>query len=144
MIDPDVLLAKTSAAKKHIARARSLSGQSLEAFLEDLDTQDIALFNLQLAIQHCIDIAAHIISSQGLAVPGSTNEMFYCLEENGYLDRELVEKMVKASGLRNLIVHEYGKLDLEMIYEIIRHDIRDLDDFLKAVLRRFSLDGPES
>jgi len=33
MIDPDVLLAKISAAKKHITRARSLSGQSLKAFL---------------------------------------------------------------------------------------------------------------
>jgi len=69
--------------------------------------------------------------------------MFYCLEENSYLDRQLVEKMVKASGLKNLIVHEYGKLDLEMIHEILRHDIQDLDDFLKAVLRRFSLDGPD-
>ncbi|MFW5902031.1 MAG: type VII toxin-antitoxin system HepT family RNase toxin, partial [Thermodesulfobacteriota bacterium] len=90
-----------------------------------------------------IDIASHIISGQGLAVPGSTNEMFYCLEENSYLDRELVEKMIKASGLRNLIVHEYGKLDLEMIHEILRRDIQDLDDFLKAVLRGFSLDGPD-
>jgi uncharacterized protein YutE (UPF0331/DUF86 family) len=41
--------------------------------------------------------------------------MFYCLEGNGYIDRHLCEKMVKAVGLRNPIVHEYG--NLEMMFE---------------------------
>jgi uncharacterized protein YutE (UPF0331/DUF86 family) len=65
--------------------------------------------------------------------------MFYCLEENGYIDRPLSEKMVKAVGLRNLIVHGYGKLDLEKIYGILDNDVRDLDAFLKAVIQRFDL-----
>ncbi len=48
-----------------------------------------------------------IISEDGFGVAGSTNEMFYFLEENGYLDTDLTEKMVKAVGFRNLIVHEF-------------------------------------
>ena len=49
------------------------------------------LFNIQLAVQNCIDIAAHIISDEDLGIPGSTNEMFYMLEENGYLTRDITE-----------------------------------------------------
>ncbi len=57
-------------------------------------------------VQNCIDLAAHIFSEQGLGVPASYNEMFYILEENGYFEKELTEKLVKAVGFRNLIVHE--------------------------------------
>jgi uncharacterized protein YutE (UPF0331/DUF86 family) len=38
-------------------------------FTQDLDRQESILFNLQMAIQHCSDIAAHIISEEGLGVP---------------------------------------------------------------------------
>ena len=139
MVDQDVMLAKISAAKKHINRIQNLPVNSMQCFLEDINIQDIALFNMQLAVQNCIDIAAHIISSQGFAVPSSTNEMFYCLEENGYINSRLTEKMVKAVGLRNLIVHEYGKLDLEKIYQVLQNDIKNLDEFIRAVVHKLNL-----
>ncbi|WP_413837863.1 HepT-like ribonuclease domain-containing protein [Desulfobacula sp.] len=44
--------------------------------------------------------------------------------------------MVKAVGFRNLIVHEYGKLDLKRAYDISQNDIKDLDTFLKAVIKK--------
>lgn len=58
-----------------------------------------------MAIQKCIDIAAHIISDEGLGVPGSTNQMFYLLEKNGYLHGDITEKMVKSVGFR---MENYG------------------------------------
>lgn len=139
MVDREIIIAKTNAVKKHLSRIQSLAEVPKQTFMEDQNTQDIILFNIQLAVQNCIDIAAHVISEQGLGVPGSNNEMFYCLEENGYINRQLAEKMVKAVGMRNLIVHEYGKLDLERIYQILQHDINDLQEFLKTVIRKFNL-----
>ncbi|MCF8036511.1 MAG: DUF86 domain-containing protein [Desulfobacteraceae bacterium] len=136
MVDREIIIAKTNAAKKHLSRIQSLAEGPKQAFMEDQNTQDIILFNIQLAVQNCIDIAAHVISEQGLGVPGSNNEMFYCLEENGYINRQIAEKMVKAVGMRNLIVHEYGKLDLERIYQTLQHDINDLQEFLKTMIRK--------
>ncbi len=139
MADKDIVLAKTSAVKKHLKRVEKLAGTSLADFLGDRDVQDIVLFNIQLAVQNCIDIAAHIISEDGLGVSGSTNEMFYCLEENGYIDSQLTEKMVKAVGLRNLIVHEYGKLDLKRVHHILQEDLTDLDMFLKTIIQKLGV-----
>ena len=136
MVRKDILFAKADAVKKHLKRLEPLSQMPAKTFLEDIDAQDIALFNIQLAIQNCIDIAAHVISDEGLGVPGSTNEMFYCLEENGYIDRQLTEKMVRAVGFRNLVVHEYGKLDLQRAHQIIQSDVQDLNEFLRAVFRQ--------
>ncbi len=134
MVDKDIVLAKSSAVKKHIKRIKDLPFKDFQEFQNNSDYQDILLFNIQLAVQNCIDIAAHMISDENMGIPGSTNEMFYLLEENGYLTRDITEKMVKAVGFRNLIVHEYVNLKLERVYEISKKDIHDLEIFIKQIL----------
>ena len=139
MVDRSLILAKVSSVKNHLNRVKQKSTIGLTTFLKDLDSQESILFNLQMAIQNCIDIAAHIISEEGLGVPGSTNEMFYLLEENGYLDSEVTEKMIAAVGFRNLIVHEYGKVDLKLVFEVAQKDITDLEEYFKVVLEKCGL-----
>ena len=130
---------KASAVAKHLRRLQEKAKLDMPMFLRDTDSQDVALFNIQMAVQNCIDIAAHIISEQGLGVPASYNEMFYTLEENGYFENELTEKMVKAVSFRNLIVHEYAKLDLDRVHHIINTDINDLTSFIQAILLKSNL-----
>lgn len=112
---------------------------TLQEFLSSLDLQEIILFNLQMAIQFCIDIASHIISDEGLGLPGSTNEMFYTLQENGYIPEDVADKMVAAVGFRNLVVHEYTRVDLEEVYRISQENVDDLIEFLQPLLRRAGL-----
>jgi uncharacterized protein YutE (UPF0331/DUF86 family) len=92
-----------------------------------------------MAIQSCIDITAHIISDEELGVAGSTNEMFYILQENGYLSSELTEKMVAAVAFHNLIVHEYGNVDLKKVFDIAHEHIEDLTDYLRAVFKKCTI-----
>jgi uncharacterized protein YutE (UPF0331/DUF86 family) len=139
VVDTDLILAKAGSITKHLNRVFEKRETDLRTFLKDIDRQESILFNIQMAVQNCIDIAAHIISDQGLGVPGSTNEMFYLLEENGYLDNEITEKMVKAVGLRNLIVHEYSKIDLDQIFEVAQKDITDLNEYLKSIFKKLDL-----
>lgn len=134
MIDHELVLLKAGAVRKYVNRVKEKGKIDFETFFADIDRQEIVIFNIQMALQNVIDIAAHIISEKGLGMPGSTNEMFYLLEENGFLDFPLTERMVKAVGLRNLIVHEYGKLDLKRIFNVAQHDIDDLLSYLEAIL----------
>ena len=136
MIDTSLILAKASKVQGHLGRVREKRSVNLDEFLTDLDRQESILFNLQMAIQNCIDMAGHIISDQELGVAGSTNEMFYMLQEAGYLTPKLTEKMVAAVGFRNLIVHEYKNIDLRKVYQIAHHDIEDLEQYLKAILKK--------
>jgi len=136
LVDRDLILAKAGSVQKYLSRIMEKRNTDLQIFLKDLDRQESILFNLQMAVQNCIDIAAHIISEEGFGVPGSTNEMFYLLEENGYLDSELTEKMVKAVGFRNFIVHEYGKIELKQVFEVAQQDIKDLDEYLVSIFKK--------
>lgn len=136
MIDKDLIMAKAGKVDGHLRRIKAKRSVKLEEFLGDLDIQESILFNLQMAVQNCIDIAAHVISDDELGVAGSTNEMFYMLQENGYLTPELTEKMVAAVGFRSLVTHEYGKIDLTKVYQIAHKDVDDLEEYLRAIFRK--------
>jgi uncharacterized protein YutE (UPF0331/DUF86 family) len=109
----------------------------LQVLLTDVDRQESILFNLQMATQNCIDMAAHLVSEEEFDIAGSANELFYILEEKTVIDSGLTEKMVHAVGFRNLIVHEYGKLDLGIVYRAAWESIDDLREFMRAVLEKF-------
>ena len=139
MVDKDLVLSKASSVKRHLNRIKEKRDIDLQTFLKDLDRQESILFNLQMAIQNCIDIAAHIISEEGVGVPGSTNEMFYLLEDNGYISVDITEKMVKAVGFRNFIVHEYGKVELKQVFEVAKKEIQDLEKYLLSIFSKLGL-----
>jgi uncharacterized protein YutE (UPF0331/DUF86 family) len=139
LVDQNLILAKAGSMRSHLNRVIEKRNVDLSGFIEDIDRQEIILFNIQAAVQNCIDIAAHIIGEEGFGVPGSTTEMFYALGKNAYLDNNLTQKMVEAVGFRNLRVHEYGKIELGQVYEIAQNDINDLNEFLKAILKKLGL-----
>lgn len=139
MVDKDLILAKAGSIKRRLKRVEEKSNIELQVFLNDIDLQESILFNLQISIQNCIDIAAHIISDEGLGVPGSASEMFYLLEENGYLDNTITEKMIRAVGFRNLIVHEYEKIALDQVFEVAVKNIKDLNEYLQSIFSKIGL-----
>jgi hypothetical protein len=65
------------------------------------------------------------------------DELVYLLEERGILDHDLTERMVRAVGFRNFLVHEYGKVDLEIVYRVAQQDIQDLQLFMKTIMKQF-------
>ena len=139
MVDKDLLLEKASSVRRHLKRVKEKTNVDLKTFLSDVDRQEIVMFNLQIAIQNCVDIAAHIISEEGFGIPDSISDMFYLLEENGYLDNQLTENMVKAAGFRNLIVHEYTKIEVKQVFDISQKDINDLNEYLKSVFKKLGI-----
>lgn len=139
LVDRDIILAKAGSVERHLNRIKEKCNTDLQTFLKDIDSQESILFNLQMDIQNCIDIAAHIISEEGLGVPGSANEMFYLLEENRFLDGDITGKMIKAVGFRNLIVHEYGKIELDQVFEVAKKDIYDFAEYIKSIIQKLDI-----
>ena len=139
MVDKDLVLAKAGSVKRHIDRIKAKSVADMAIFLRDLDRQESVAFNMHLAIQNCMDIAAHVISDGGLGVPGSAGDMFFLLHENGYLSADLAERMVKAVGFRNLLVHEYEKIDLQRLHQAAEKNVDDLMEFLSSVFTKIGM-----
>lgn len=137
MVDRAILTAKIGRIERSLRRIECKRPASLQSFANDQDCQDIVLFNLIQALQGCIDLAAHIVSDEGFGMVGSTNEFFYLLQEQGIIPADLTEKMVRAVGFRNLCVHEYGRLDLERVYEVASEGLSDIRELIQMIVRKY-------
>lgn len=140
MVNSFVILKKIAHIRHNLSRLKEKKNISLTTFKEDLDIQDIVLRNLQLAIQGCIDIGSHIISDEGWGVAGSLNEIFYILQDKGVISARLVEKMVSMVGFRNILVHEYEVVNLDIVYNILQTRLGDIEEFLLAVVEYFRME----
>lgn len=138
MVDRNILVAKITAIEKCLGKVKEKRSASIEEFMINEDSQDIVLFNLMQAIQGCVDLAAHIVSDEGYGMAGSMNEFFYLLSGCSVISVELQEKLIRAVGFRNLVVHEYARLDLHQVYEIATNGINDLEAFVGVIVRRFA------
>jgi len=133
MPDKDIVLAKVATIQKCLDRIRDVTGLDPES-LEDIDKQDIFVLNLQRAIQACIDLAAYAISCENLGLPERVRDNFIILKEKGIIDAELASRMVKMTGFRNIAVHNYQALDLDILKSILVNNLKDIEEFYFALL----------
>ena len=101
MPERDILIEKSENIRRCLRRIREVTKMNPES-LDDLNVQDIFVLNLQRAIQACIDIALHIVSSLGCELPGTMKESFEILNKNKIILSEpgdqLKKKIVFRSG----------------------------------------------
>ncbi|KKL47288.1 hypothetical protein LCGC14_2337050 [marine sediment metagenome] len=140
LVNRSVILKKISYIRHNLSRLGDKVNISLESFKKDLDIQDVVLHNVQHAVQGCIDIGSHIISDEGWGVAGGLNEIFYILKDKGVIKAEMVEKMISMVGFRNVLVHEYEDINLDIVYNILHHHLRDINEYLLAMVNYFKLD----
>ncbi|MDI6891768.1 MAG: DUF86 domain-containing protein [Actinomycetota bacterium] len=106
-------------------KLKPVSAVSLKEFLEDTVSQDITERNLQIAIQVCLDIGTHIISSLGLERPKDYKDVFSILGKEGIIPSQFASKIAPMAGFRNILVHDYIEIDLNKVYS----HLQKLEDF---------------
>lgn len=137
MVREEVLIAKISSVRHHLRRIRDRLPGSEESFVTDEDARDIVVHNLWQAIRGCIDLAAHVVSDEGLGQPSQLGELFDLLAEAGVVPLELAARLRRAVGLRNIMAHEYVRLELPIVYRAARYERGDIEAFLLRLVDRF-------
>lgn len=103
------------------------------ARLQDQDVEDVLVLNLQRACEACISIAMHVTAWKKLGLPQESKQAFVLLEEAGLLDSDVSQRMQNMVGFRNVVVHEYQKLDRQILRAILDERLGDFADFTRAV-----------
>jgi len=138
MVNRDVIFAKISSIQKCLKRIKDVTNLNPES-LDHLDTQEIVILNLQRAIQNSIDLAAHIVADEGWGVPAELRENFDILSKNKVISNDLTSRLRKMVGFRNIAVHEYQTIDVEVLKSILQNNLKDIEDFYVAVIHHFGL-----
>jgi uncharacterized protein YutE (UPF0331/DUF86 family) len=134
--DPELLEKKLALIESCIGDLRRLARPS--ELSRDVREERFVEHTLQIAIQAALDVASHIVSDRRLGEPRTHRELFDLLERDGWLSPVLTDTMRRMVGFRNVLVHGYGTVDLEIVRDIVEHRLPDLLEFVQAVRIRLS------
>ncbi len=133
-MDTLVLAQKLESLRRCVQRVEEKCPPQSDALAGDPDLQDIVVLNLTRAVQLCVDIASHIISSSNEISPVTMGEAFTTLEKLGVLDSTTTLSLRKAVGFRNIAVHNYEAINWEIVYNICRRQLQDFRQFARCVV----------
>ena len=77
------------------------------------------------------------MSDEGWGLPGTQSEIFDILTDKGLISRDFAGRLIGMVGFRNRVVHEYEKLNLEIVYKVWQERPRDVEEFAFVVVERF-------
>lgn len=130
----DVILNKTTTIERCVKRIHEVYDGN-PANLTDFTKQDSIILNIQRACEASIDLAMHIVSERKLGVPKASREAFKLLLDAGIIENSLAKTLMNMVGFRNIAVHDYQQLDLNILKAILEKHIDDFKDFSKVILQ---------
>jgi uncharacterized protein YutE (UPF0331/DUF86 family) len=133
LVRRDVAGSKIARAQAWLTDAETRFLESPDDFVADVERRDLALFYLFLAIQECVDLAAHWVADAGWQPADDAGSTFDVLAERAVITAPLADQLRAAVGLRNRIAHGYAQLDYRRVHREGSAGIGNLRAFLAAV-----------
>lgn len=85
-------------------------------------------------IEACTDLAFLIIKHKKLDIPEDDIDAFNILYENKILIESLSNNLKNAKKMRNIIAHQYGKVDDKIVFDSIKNELsKDIKNFIKTI-----------
>ena len=131
MID-DVIINKMETIKRCIKRVNEVYNDNFHN-LKDYTKQDSIILNIQRLCEAGIDLAMHIIAELELGIPQTSREAFTILYDEEIIDDKLADRLKGMVGFRNIAVHDYQKLNLDIVKSIVENDLYDIKEFAEII-----------
>lgn len=132
-MDKMILERKLDSLQRCITRITAKCPQDPQALMDNIDLQDIVVLNLSRAIQLCVGVGLHCLSRQTLPSPGTMGETFDLLAKSGIIDSQLAHNLKKSVGFRNIAVHNYTALDIQIVHALATRHIKDFQQYYQAI-----------
>jgi uncharacterized protein YutE (UPF0331/DUF86 family) len=133
LVKREVVLSRLSKLKEYVDFLKRIKVYSKEEYLNDAFIYGASERFLHLSIECVLDISNHVIADMRLRRPESNRESFQILYENNIIDKELSVNLSDMAGVRNILVHDYIRLDRELVYDIIINHLKDIEVLIKVV-----------
>lgn len=134
MVDRDLLLRKLADLDQYVDQVSEFRTVTVAEYRRDWKTQRIIERTLQMAIEACLDVANHVVADRELRVASTYAEIFDVLGDAGLLEGSLRQAMIRVARFRNLLVHDYARIDPAIVVRILREGLDDFRRFREAAL----------
>jgi uncharacterized protein YutE (UPF0331/DUF86 family) len=135
-VDKEVLARHLKLLRESLVILSDLGKSPREEFVADFHIYGLAERYLQSALESCLHICSILIAALGLRKPEGYHELLSIIASQQLIPRTLAYRLELLVNLRDLLVHEPGTLDHELLYEHIQQRAGDLEAFAQAIEER--------
>lgn len=133
MVDRDRILAKLDELDGYLRELRSVVPDQLDEYLK-VEKKRACERLIQVSVEAVLDICALLVSGLRLGLPGEEDDLFGKLVQRSVISTPTVETLKRMKGLRNLLVHEYGRINDRLVFETVSSRLGDFDALKREVL----------
>ena len=133
MLDKDRILSKIDELRSYLRELRSIAPKDYLVYVSNLEKKRACERLLQIMIECVIDICLLLVKGLELGLPSEESDLFKKLKEARVIDEEMEEKLKRMKGFRNILVHRYGEIDDEIVFENLQK-LGDFEDFINEIL----------
>jgi uncharacterized protein YutE (UPF0331/DUF86 family) len=106
---------------------------SLQEYVGDIRLKKAVERSMHIAVEACLDSARRLIALEGFRYPQDNQDVFCVLAEEKVVSANLLPTLLEMARFRNLIVHNYARIDDARVYAILKRRLGDFDAFAEAV-----------
>jgi uncharacterized protein YutE (UPF0331/DUF86 family) len=136
-VDADeIILERLTFLRNEVAYLKSERDrvQTFKEYVDNIRLRKAVERSLQVAIEACLDISRRLIALERFRYPEDNKDVFRVLREEGVVPDELLPALLDMARFRNLIVHDYTRIDDAKVYAILKKHLGDFDEFAKAIV----------
>lgn len=130
----EIILQKIQTIERCQKRIYEVYIDDIKLLEHDYNTQDVILVNIERICQASIDLGNHVIKKYKKGIPSNYKEIFEILYTEKYISDELKKEMQAMVGFRNIAVHDYTNINLEIVQAIVKEKLKTISFFCQIIL----------
>ncbi len=133
MLDRERILAKFDELEGYLREIREIAPSSFGEY-QQTEKKRACERLLQISVERVIDVCSLIVAGLRLGLPAEEDDLFEKLEQAGIVSGEMRETLKRMKGLRNILVHEYGRIEDRIVYNTLKERLSDFAAFREQSL----------
>lgn len=132
-VDKERILVKIDRLDQYLNELSDIMPENFESY-QKIEKKRACERLLQVSIESVLDICAQIVIELRLGLPSEEDDIFEKLEQAKIISSTTKETLKRMKGFRNIIVHEYGRIDDRLVYDVLKNNIEDFDVIRKEIV----------
>jgi uncharacterized protein YutE (UPF0331/DUF86 family) len=135
VLDRERILGKLDELDGYLRELRQVVPESYARYLESVEKRRACERLLQISVECIIDVCALFVSGLRLGLPAEEDDLIQKLEQAAVIPSEMANVLRMMKGFRNILVHEYGRIDNAIVFTMATRRLQDFDSFKTEVLQ---------
>ena len=141
MLDRERILGKLDEMDGYLRELESILPRNLDEYRRT-ETRRACERLLQVSVECVLDVCNLLVAGLRLGLPGEEDDLFEKLATAGVISAEMRDTLRRMRGCRNILVHDYGRVLDEIVFETVTSKRDDFARFRQRVLQALSEELP--